>query len=467
MTSWINEELQGCEFRDRRLKKRFLQLVTQMASRVGESLPTACQDWANTKAAYRFFSNPNLTEGEILAGHFQSTRERFEATEGLVLVLHDTTEITYKRKEPEQIGYTRKCANRMAYFAKKLKRAQCGILMHSSLVVTTEGLPLGFSSKRFWSRDKFKDVKALYRRKNATRIPIEEKESYRWIKNLKDSNSGLGDPTRLVHIGDRESDIYDFFQAAEAENSHFLVRIKVDRRTQDETITIQKAMKEAKKKGVHQISLRTKEGEENKIDLEIKFEKLTIKPSFGPKTKIYLDTEVNVITAKEVGTPQEGREPIDWKLMTNLSVKTLDDAIEKLEWYALRWKIETFFKILKSGCKIEESKLQTAEGLCRLISIYSILAWRIFWMTMVNREAQAISPKVVLTANEMKILDHLKPDREKTPTTLAKYILKIAKLGGYLARNSDPPPGNKVIWRGMEALIHIQIGFELAKLVGN
>ena len=467
MTSWIDEELEGCEFRDSRLKKRLLQIVTQLASRVGESLPTACQDWANTKAAYRFFSNPNLTEGEILAGHLQSTRERFEATSGLVLVLHDTTEITYKRASPAKIGYTRKCANRKGLFDNPIKRAMCGILMHSSLVLTTEGLPLGFSAKKFWSRPKFKNAKALYRKRNATRIPIEEKESYRWVENLRSSNASLGDPTRLVHIGDRESDIYDFFQAAQADNSYFLVRIKVDRRTEDETITIQEAMKAAKKRGTHRIYLRDKDGEEISVNLEIKFEKLTIRPSFGPKSKIYPDTEVTVITAKEVEKPQGSREPIDWKLATNLPVKSLTAAIEKLEWYALRWKIEVFFKILKSGCKIEESKLRTADGLCRLISIYSILAWRIFWMTMMNRETRSISPKVVLTADEIKILDHLKPDREKTPRTLSKYLLKIAKLGGYLARNSDPPPGNKVIWRGMEALIHIQIGFELGKLVGN
>ena len=133
MTSWIDEELRGCEFQDSRLKKRFLQIVSQLAGQVGESLPMACQDWANTKAAYRFFSNPNLTEGEILAGHFQSTRERFQATEGLVLVLHDTTEITYKRAEPERVGYTRKCANRKGLFDQAIKRAMCGILMHSSV----------------------------------------------------------------------------------------------------------------------------------------------------------------------------------------------------------------------------------------------------------------------------------------------------------------------------------------------
>lgn len=153
--------------------------------------------------------------------------------------------------------------------------------------------------------------------------------------------------------------------------------------------------------------------------------------------------------------------------MTNLPVDSLAEAVEKLEWYALRWKIEVFFKILKSGCKIEESKLRSADGLAKLISIYSILSWRIFWMTMMNRESNEISPKVALTSDEIKILDHLKPGPSKAPKTLSTYITKIARLGGYLARASDPPPGNKVLWRGLEKLAMIQIGFELRKLVGN
>lgn len=145
-------------------------------------------------------------------------------------------------------------------------------------------------------------------------------------------------------MGDRDSDIYDSFRAAAAENSYFLVRIRVGRRTVDETITIQEAMSVAKKMGVHRISLRGEGGEEIEAELEVKFESLTMRPSFGPKTKIYPDTEVTVNTAKELGRPQHSREPIDWKLVTNLSVETVRAAIEKLEWCALRRKIEVFSK---------------------------------------------------------------------------------------------------------------------------
>jgi hypothetical protein len=467
MTSWIAREIEESEFKDERIWKRFLKIITQLAKNLGESVPMACQDWANTKAAYRFFSNPNLDEAEILTGHFQSTKDRYQATEGPVLVLHDTTEITYKRSKPSKIGYIKECGNRKGLFHQDQKRATCGILMHPSLVVTSEGLPLGLCANKFWSRKKFKGVKALYRKKNSTRIPIEEKESYRWIENLRSSNKLLGDPNRLVHICDREGDIYDMFQAAIQDKSNFLIRVKVDRRTEDETVTINEIMKNAVISGNHEITYRDKNGDEITTDLEIKYEKMTIKPSYGPKQKLYPDTEVTIIFAQERGVPKGSRDLIDWRLITNLPVHCLDDAKEKLKWYSIRWRIEIFFKILKSGCKIEESKLRTADALCKFISINCILAWRIFWMTMINRESESISPLIALTKTEIKILDNLKPD-SKNKKNLSAYLLKIAKLGGYLARNSDSPPGNKVIWRGMARLSDIQIGVELGrKLVGN
>ncbi len=93
--------------------------------------------------------------------------------------------------------------------------------------------------------------------------------------------------------------------------------------------------------------------------------------------------------------------------MTDLPVQSRKDAIEKLEWYALRWKIEVFHKILKSGCKAEESKLRAAERLANLISVFCILSWRVFWMTMLNRSAPAAPPNIALTETEIGLLDHL------------------------------------------------------------
>jgi hypothetical protein len=179
---------------------------------------------------------------------------------------------------------------------------------------------------------------------------------------------------------------------------------------------------------------------------------------------------LTVIHAEERGTPKN-RKKIDWKLITDLPVQSRKDAIEKLEWYALRWKIEVFHKILKSGCRAEEAKLRTAQRLANLIAVYCILSWRVFWMTMLNRSSPAASPALALTEAEIGLLDHLVKDRDQKPLrrrTLSHYLIKIARLGGYLARANDPPPGNTVMWRGMSRLTDIALGATVGvKLVGN
>src|SRR5450631_2823888 len=212
--AWVDRELVDCDFKDERLGKRFRSLLEQLSSSPGDSIPLVCQDWANTKAAYRFFDNDRVSEAQILSGHFQATRDRAAATSGPILVMHDTTEFSYRREDIDAVGKTRiNIAG--AYNDGRLRLyTACGVLMHSSLAVTTEGLPLGLTAIKFWSREKFKGANALKKKINPTRVPIEEKESIRWLDNLKQSTKLLGEAARCVHIGDRESDIYELFCTA-------------------------------------------------------------------------------------------------------------------------------------------------------------------------------------------------------------------------------------------------------------
>jgi hypothetical protein len=169
-----------------------------------------------------------------------------------------------------------------------------------------------------------------------------------------------------------------------------------------------------------------------------------------------------VIHAEERGAPKN-RKKIEWKLITDLPITSRADAIQKLEWYAMRWKIEVFHKILKSGCKAEESKLRTAQRLTNLVAVFCILSWRIFWMTMLNRSAPDASPDLALTKAEITVLDRLVNDKPQARRkTLSHYLTKIARLGGYLARANDPPPGNTVMWRGISRLTDIMLGAEIA-----
>jgi transposase-like protein len=466
--SWIDAELAGCKFVDVRLERRFKLLVERLSEGLGESIPMACQDWAGTKAAYRFFANDRVSEAEILAGHFQATRDRFRATPGTVLVLHDTTELSFQRANTQAIGMTTRSYGGKGQDGRSRLHTVCGLLLHSSLVVTLEGLPLGIAAAKAWTRKKFKGCNALKKKINPTRVPIEAKESVRWLDNLRQSTGLLNEPARCVHIGDRESDIYELFCEAQRIGTHFLVRTCVDRLAGDGTHTIADEMSQVPVKGVHSIEVRDATGDRSEAVLELRYRRIQVLLPIGKQPR-YPAMPLYVLYAREPETPR-GRERIEWKLITDLPVTSRAEAIEKLTWYATRWKIETFHKILKSGCKAEDSKLRTAERLLRLLAVFCVLSWRIFWMTMINRSTSNAPAGTVFTPTERRLLDHLVPDRRTDRArhrSLSTYLTKVARLGGYLARASDPPPGNMVMWRGLSRLTDIELGFGMARIVGN
>jgi hypothetical protein len=335
--------------------------------------------------------------------------------------------------------------------------------------VTTEGLPLGLTAIKFWSREKFKGANALKEKINPTRVPIEEKESIRWLDNLKQSTALLDDTARCVHIGDRESDIYELFCTAQDAGTQFLLRTCVDRLAGDGEHTIATEMDEVDCKGLHRVEVRDRQGKISEAVLELKFRRILVQPPLY-KQRRYPALELTVLHATERGKPR-GRDPIEWKLITNLPVTTRAQAIEKLQWYALRWRIEVFHKILKSGCQAEQSKLRTAERLVNLLATFCILSWRIFWLTMINRSTQKAKASLAFTALEINILNRLAPENPLGSTrspSLKSCLTQLARLGGYLNRTGDGPPGNIVMWRGMSRLTDIALGFQMAmENVGN
>lgn len=468
--AWVDRELAGCDFKDARLGKRFRSLLERLAASPGETIPLVCQDWANTKAAYRFLDNDRVSEAEILAGHFTATRDRSAATDGPILVLHDTTEFSFKRDDIDAVGITRKAVAGAYRDGTPRHYTACGILMHSSLAVTTEGLPLGLTAVKFWTRKKFKGTNALKKKINPTRVPIEEKESFRWLDNLRQSTELLAEPARCVHIGDRESDIYELFCTAKDAGTHFLLRTCVDRLAGDGAHTIAAEMAEVRCKGVHRVEVRDRHGQLSEAILELRFRRVDVLPPIGKKGR-YPQLSLTVLHATERGRPSN-RDPIDWKLITDLPITSRASAVEKLHWYALRWKIETFHKILKSGCRAEHSKLRTAERLANLIAMFCILGWRIFWLTMLKRSTRHATPTLAFTPLEIHLLNRLAPTHSRTksrrPASLHSCLIQLARLGGYLARTGDAPPGNTVMWRGLSRLTDIEIGFLIGvQDVGN
>jgi hypothetical protein len=461
MDAWVERELVEGEFPDQRLRTRLGTLLGDLGQRIGGTIPSACQDWAATKAAYRFLSNPRVDEGVILAGHVAATTARFAATSGTVLVLHDTTEFSFRRDTPEAIG-------RLSFVkGRHVTHTVCGILLHSSLVLTPGGVPLGLAAVKFWTRKTFKGTNALRGKVNATRIPIERKESVRWLENLTQSTAQLGDPSRCVHVGDREADIYELFCAAHEARTHFLVRTCVDRLAGQGGTTISTRMAREPIRGDHEVEVRDDRGQVATARVHLRFCRMTVHPPVAKQGR-YPALSLTVIHAHERGTPV-GREPIRWKLLTDLPVENLAAAVEKLDWYASRWNIETYHKVLKSGCHAEQAQLRTAERLTNWLAVLCVVGWRVFWLTMTSRVAPAAPPEVAFTPAEIVVLDRIAgrapPASERT---VAYYLLAVAKLGGYLARRKDPPPGNRVVWRGLTRLTDLCLGYDLNdRVVGN
>jgi hypothetical protein len=460
--TWVETETAGCDLGDVRLNRRLEAMLEALGDRPGESLPTAFQDWSNTKAAYRFFSNGNISEDKILEGHFAASALRIRATDGPILILQDTTEFSFKRSAPEKVGFTKISTGRKLKEGRFQKHAVCGLLMHASMAITPEGLPLGLTAAKFWSRSKFKGTAALKRKINPTRVPIEQKESMRWLDNLRLSTELTGAPERCVHVGDRESDIYELYCLSEELGTGFLVRSCVDRLAEDGGTTIAKVMAEVQSSGTHEVRFRDAQGKDHCAMLSVKHATMTVRPPIGKQRK-YRHQNLQVIHAEELNPP-EGRAPVFWKLITNLPVTTHAEAVHKLDWYALRWKIETFFRTLKVGCRIEELRLATADRLANCIAMCCVVAWRVSWLTMLSREVSTASPDAVFTNVERSLLERVTPERKRKMTRdLNFYVRAVARLGGYLDRTSDAQPGTTVIWRGLSRLVDLVEGARLAE----
>lgn len=469
--SWVAGEVAGCKFSDARLGKRLSKLLDVIGASPGKTLPGACRDWANTKAAYRFLSNEDVNELAILAGHFDATRDRARLTSGPVLVLHDTTAFSYMRSEPELVGLSGGATRNHGQASKGRASER---LMHSSLALTSQGVPLGLCAIEFWSRSQNKDD-ADTKRPRARDVPIEQKETFRWLKNLQGATQLIGEPGRCVHIGDRESDIFELFTTAKRLETNFLVRSGFHNRTHEGRLS-RDGLKELPVRALHRVELREATGAIRSALLEIRYCRAEVLAPAN-KRQTLAPLELTFVFAQERDAPIDAT-PLEWKLVTNLEVACEADAIEKIEWYAMRWKIETFHKILKSGCKAEDAKLRTAQRLTNLIAVYCVVSWRIFWLTMLARAEPHSKPTEALTPEEIKVLDALTlqakaKSKSKAPAALPSpyltpYIVAIAKLGGYLARNNDPAPGNTLIWRGLTRLTDILLGAELMReVLGN
>lgn len=443
---WSKAEFSAIQLGDARLNKRLLHLAETLGARPAAPINQACGDWKAAKAAYRFFDNPKAEWSKILKPHQIQTVQRMGAYP-VVLAVQDTTILNYS-SHPETAG--------LGIISTKAQK-QRGLAMHSSLALTTNGMNLGLLTLDIWAR---KNQPSTLTKAERQKLPIEEKESFKWIKALRLTAALTPDRVTVVTVADRESDIYDFMVEARNLKTSYLIRAAHNRQLQANETTIDALWPYMEKQPVLGELLihipQTGQRPARTATVDVRSTAVTVKapPSFQKDTPETLD--VSAVWLREINPPTgKGVEPVEWMLLTNVKVDSYQDALERINWYAQRWQIEVFHKILKSGCTVEKCRLETAERLICYITLMAIIAWRIHWMTHVSRQQPNTPATFVLADHEWKALycrihrTNVLPDN--VPTTY-EAVRWIAQLGGFLARKNDKEPGVTTIWRGWQRL---------------
>ena len=436
---WIKQELGEVSLGDKRLDWRLLDTATKLAAHTTASIPQACDDWADTKASYRLFANKKTSTEKILLPHTQRTGERMRGHKR-VLGIQDTTLLDYSH-HPEKEG--------LGPIGTSKQPNLRGLVMHTSLITTLTGLPLGIASQEIWVREEeTKQMSASERRK----VPIEEKESNKWLTALSHTVACVPEGTQLISVGDAEADIFELFNYAVVKlQTDLLIRAGQDRCVcAPEVGHLWATLARQKIAGYLKVQVPKKDKHpKREAIVSVRYSKITLKAP--PHLNKRLDNiPLYAILVQEENPPQ-GVEPISWLLLTTVPVLSFEDAVERIQWYRRRWQIEVYFKILKSGCQIEKSQLSTTQRLLPLIALFSIIAWRLFWLTHISRHDPEAPCTTVLTDHEWHALyafiykTHRFPD--EIPS-VRDVTLWIAQLGGFLARRHDGPPGVTVIWRG-------------------
>jgi hypothetical protein len=472
-TSWAAEEFAEVRLGDKRLDARLIKLCDRFSDAPESPINQACADWAETKAAYRFFQNDNVTVGEILATHRCKTAQRAKEHQ-TVLALQDTSYFVYtSHRKTEGLG---KMSMKKGKNVKKIYSN--GLMMHTCLAVTTDGLPLGLLDQKIFSR-KLR-TKKTGKAKPHAHLPIEEKESYRWLETLENTKAATGG-TEIVTVCDREADLYNFFKRSHQIGASVLVRANADRTINRTSRYAEKGVKKLWEHMRQQIETgsytldipkrsKTKhcqEREARTATVAVRFGSFMLNPprnNLQHSTEDLPDIEMYAAYALE-SDPPDGEEPVEWMLLTNLPVTSYEEAYEKILWYCVRWRIEMYFKVLKSGFRVETCRLGHAERLARYLTVMSIVAWRLFMITLVARTDPAMPCSTFLANHEWKVL-FLKANKNKTlpkkPPLIGDVVIWVAKLGGYLARKSDGPPGTITLWRGWKRLADLTEGWNLA-----
>ncbi len=456
--SWIEVEMETIDLGDHRLNRRSLSILEGLGLAPGRTIPQAFQAWNEIKATYNFFNNDLVSEEKILAPHLEKTIERLKEYP-VVLLTSDTTDINYTTKS-------------VMKNKERLDNKQNGIWLHATIAVTPERLNLGLIQANFWHRKCEVAEKDSASRTARDKTPIEKKESYRWLESYQKACEIAKElpETQIINITDREADIIEFFELAKSENdgnggANFIIRSQYDRLIETKDAETDKATKKLWKKlkmadslGELEFTISTRgDRKARKVKQQLKAVSATLTPKNKEKSIV-----VNAIMAIEE-KPPEGEDPIVWIFITDLQIKTFEDVCKIIEYYLCRWQIELFFKVLKSGCKVEERQLQTAERVKNLIAIFLVLSWRVMFTMMLGRIFGEMSCADLFDEAEWKSVCKIvnrKKALPRKPPLLGEFIVLVARLGGYVEQKGGEPPGVKTMWKGMARMVDFSLAWE-------
>ncbi len=444
----VQQEFQSAEFGDERLTDRLMQVGNRLGRAPAESIPNACEDWASTKATYRFCDNERVDPDEILSAHKREQHSRVCDSEEL-LVVSDTTELVFPR-HPSKEGL-----GDIGNSGMDLE----GVKVHSTIGVDPQTHHMtGVIDQQSLIEDQQANTK---HDANGKDEPIElRSEQKKWIRGDRQASDWLAEDIRPIFIHDRGADAFAFYHEVTGDlDAGFVVRASQNRCIQTPSGTDARLInwsEDLPEQGRTSIEIKQGNGRKaRKATLAVKAGSCELLPPKNDTT--HTDpVEVNVVRIDELGHQDD---PIQWVLLTTESVAGFSDSLSVVESYRARWIIEDWHKVLKTGCRIEERQLETWERMEVLLSVYSVIAWKVLELRKLARGDIRRSPEALLSETERSILETKFP--ELTDSGAQAYAIAVAKVGGYLDRNSDPPPGWETMWKGLKKVQTWAEGYEL------
>jgi len=450
MCDGIASELDGIDLGDKRLNERSQVIIEALGANPEASCNSAIDGWSDTLAAYRFFDNKSVQPEAILNPHVEATKRRMQE-HSVVLIAQDTTELDYSDHPPQDA----RCLN---------TEDRLGLYDHTHLALTPNGLSLGVVGVEYFDREE----EGLGQSKERSKLPIEEKESLRWLTGYRLACELARDclETQVVSVADREADLYDIFMESEqqadeyAQSADFIIRAKIKRslpqRDPDAGPHAYKKVRDevsrSELRTTQTIDLpRTPKRAARTATLEVRAIGVTVKP---PHERSYLPTvSYNVVLVEEVDGPGDGTD-VSWLLITSLPIDTLDEIQLVIDYYVARWTIEVFFRVFKTGCQVEQIQLETLARLKNCLAFYKIIAWRIMYLTHLNRECPTLPCDAVFDDSEWKSVWRVvtKTALPSTPPSLSDFMALLTQLGGYNNRRTESPPGPKPVWTGIRRM---------------